>query len=402
MIDSIYVALSGLNGYSRGLKLIANNTANLNTPGFKGSSLLFADMYASGGGLSGPGSGGFGSYGLGLNTLGTVLSFEQGQFQRTNNVLDLAVNGLGLFMVRDADGTIRYTRDGQFKFNEDGVLVTSSAAEEQVMAFGTDGAIGPVSIADLRTQIATATTRVTFGGNIVLGSNGATVQNVTIYDPAGSARTLSVRFEAVAGNPSSWNVTVRAEDGNPIGDSHPIVFGTNGVPTTGEFTLDYPVAGGQTIPIVFDFTRNVTCELGTFNLAMATQNGHSSGRLTEWSFDESGTLVLKYSNGQTVRSDGQDGRPHIRLAMGRFESIDSIRAVGNNRFEVVDQRSWVVGYANDNGFGSIRSSQIEMSNVDLSSQFSDLVIMQRGYQASSQVVSTANEMLAELFGMKGK
>lgn len=400
MIDSVYIALSGLSGYSRGLKVIANNTANLNTPGFKGSSLLFADMYYSGGGLGGPGTGGFGSYGLGLETLGTVLSFQQGQFQKTNNVLDLAVDGLGLFMVQDASGTIRYTRDGQFRFNSDGLLVTSSAVEEQVMAFGANGVIGPVNIADLRTQYADATRTVTFGGNITLGSNETTVGNVAIYDRAGTAHTLTVRFEAVPNTPGAWNVTVR-DDTTQIGDQHQITF-SNGLPVTGQnqFTINY---GPDAIPIVFDFSRNVTCYgSGSSTIAMATQDGHPPGLLTDVTFDETGTLVTKYSNGQTVRGGEEGERPQIRLAMARFDSIDSVRAVGNNRFEAVDPRAWIIGFANDNGFGAIRSSQIEMSNVDLSSQFSDLVIMQRGYQASSQVVSTANEMMAELFGMKGK
>jgi flagellar hook protein FlgE len=102
--------------------------------------------------------------------------------------------------------------------------------------------------------------------------------------------------------------------------------------------------------------------------------------------------VLAYSNGQTVK--GQ------RLAMGRFDTLDGVTAVGNNEFDATNPLAWHAGYAGEGGFGGIRPGMVELSNVDLSREFSDLVIMQRGYQASSQVITTANDMLEQLFHMK--
>jgi len=391
MIDSIFTALSGLRGYSTGLKVIANNTANLNTPGFKGSSVLFADMYNAGGGLGGPGTGG-----LGLSTLGTVFSFQQGQFQTTNDPLNLAVDGLGLFVLRDPNsGQIRYTRDGQFKFNNDGVLVTSGS-EELVLGLDGPNGLGPITIANVRTDLAAATTAVTFGGNLTTGLSTATVNNVTIYDVAGTAHTLTLQFDAVAGTPGAWNVTVR--DGTTTIATEQRIQFNNGVPVAGQATVNfnYTVEGQAALPIRLDFSQNVTSYGSgtTTSLAMATQDGHGPGQLQGTAFDEDGTMVLSYSNGRKVRT--------TRLALARFDSADAVRAAGDNRFEAVDMRAWIMGYAKSNGFGSIKSSNLEMSNVDLSAQFSDLVIMQRGYQAASQVVSTANEMLADLFSMKGK
>jgi flagellar hook protein FlgE len=119
---------------------------------------------------------------------------------------------------------------------------------------------------------------------------------------------------------------------------------------------------------------------------------YGPGGLTKVTFDATGVLLLAYSNGQTVRGP--------RLALGRFNSQDAIGSLGNNEFEVLDGKAWQIGVAEEQGFGSVRAGMIEMSNVALSQQFSDLVIMQRGYQACSQIVSTANDMLNELFAMR--
>jgi flagellar hook protein FlgE len=112
------------------------------------------------------------------------------------------------------------------------------------------------------------------------------------------------------------------------------------------------------------------------------------------SFDALGTLVLSYSNGQTVKG--------ARLALGRFDSLEAVESAGNNEFDATNTLAWHMGRAGEGSFGAVRSGMIELSNVDLSREFSDLVIMQRGYQASSQVITTANDMLKELFDMTGR
>src|SRR3954471_8343015 len=113
MLNSIYIGMTGLQGYSQGLRVIANNTANLNTPGFKGSTLQFADMFYTN---DGSGAGNM-QVGYGLHTAGTVLNFQQGELRQTGNNLDLAIDGQGLFTVQDAAGNTHYTRAGQFTFN---------------------------------------------------------------------------------------------------------------------------------------------------------------------------------------------------------------------------------------------------------------------------------------------
>jgi flagellar hook protein FlgE len=393
MIDTIYIAMTGLNGYERGLRVIANNTANLNTPGFKGSSLLFSDLYQSTGNL-GAGTPGAGATGYGLNTLGTLINFRQGQLQATSSGLDLAVDGLGMFVLQTADGRLHYTRDGQFAFDLDGYLV-SSTSKEQVLALEDGGALVPITIAALGTNAARATGNVLFRGNVSSTATTRTISGVTVLDRLGTSHTLSVRLDAVAGSPGTWDVTLL--DGAATVGAGQIAF-LNGQPDPAmcRVTIDYAVAGQDPLPVTLDFSTNVTSfDSGGFStIAVASQDGVAAGTLTGATFDSKGVLQLTYSNGEEVAG--------AQIALARFGSSDAIAAAGDNVFEARDQRTWQTGTAESQGFGSIRSSMLETANVDLSQEFSNLVIMQRGYQASSQVVSTANEMLGELFGMRGK
>lgn len=392
MIDSIYVAMSGLHGYEQGLRTISNNTANLNTPGFKSSSLQFADMFSSSNGYAVSGSVGQGQFGFGLNTVGTALNFKQGQMQTTGNDLDVAVDGQGLFSLRAADGSVRYSRDGQFKFNNDGVLVSSTTGEA-VLALDGTGSLAQISIANLKGNAAKPTGTVLFSGNLSSAVSTFTVGGITVIDGAGTSYTLSARLDAVVGTPGSWTVTLL--DGTTTVGTGTVAF-INGTPdpANSRVAVTFNPPGQSPVPLSLDFSGNVTSSGAstTSTLSMASQDGFGPGGLTKVTFDAAGVLQLSYSNGQTVKG--------ARLALGRFNSQDAIDSIGDNEFAIKDGRAWQSGAAQEQGFGTVRAGMVEMSNVDLSQQFSDLVIMQRGYQACSQIVSTANDMLTELFAMR--
>src|SRR4051812_31094213 len=180
MLDSIYVAMTGLNGYSQGLRVIANNTANINTPGFKGSTLQFADMFYS----SGAAADGTMQVGYGLNTAGTVLNFKQGELSQTGNSLDLAIDGQGLFTLQDANGNLHYTRAGQFTFDSGGVLVSRIDASK-VMGLDATGNLVPITLTDLSIAAGKATATVNFAGNLSSSATTQTVSGVTVYDELG-------------------------------------------------------------------------------------------------------------------------------------------------------------------------------------------------------------------------
>jgi flagellar hook protein FlgE len=397
MLSSIYIGMSGLQGYSQGLRVIANNTANINTPGYKGSSLQFADMFYSNSN-SGSGSGMM-QVGYGLNTAGTILNFEQGELRQTGNSLDLAIDGQGLFTVQDSAGNLHYTRAGQFTFNADGVLV-SRVDGSKVMGQDANGVTGEITIAGHSTTLGKATTTAKFAGNISSTALTKTIPNVKVIDSVGGEHLLDIVLTN-NGATTAGNWTVQLMDGaTSVGTA--VGAGTiqfsNGFPVAGsdKVTFNYTPAGLAPMTVVFDFSTDVSSvPSGTLStIAFTTQDGFGPGNLTGVSFDSLGTLVMAYSNGQTVKGS--------RLSLGRFDSLDAIAATGNNQFDATNSLAWHTGLAGGGGFGSIRSGMVELSNVDLSQEFSDLVIMQRGYQASSQVISTANDMLQELFQMKSK
>ncbi|RYY67468.1 MAG: flagellar hook-basal body complex protein [Comamonadaceae bacterium] len=172
----------------------------------------------------------------------------------------------------------------------------------------------------------------------------------------------------------------------------------DGSPTvaTEKLTFNYTPAGRAARPVVLDFSSDVTSfASGTLStLAMASQDGYAPGNLTTAAFDDKGELVATYANGQTVRGP--------RLLLARFSSPDAVEDLGGSRFAQANGLAWDSGAAGEGAFGRIRSGVLELSNVDLSREFSELVVMQRGYQASSQVIATANDMLQELFRMKAQ
>lgn len=390
MLDSIYIGMSGLTGYAQGLRVIANNTANVNTPGFKGSSLQFTDLFSSG-----SGNGGAGQVGHGLATNGTTLNFRQGELRQTGNALDLALNGEGLFTLKDQSGKIHYTRAGQFQFDSDGVLV-NRADGTRVMGLAANGTLAEVSIADARTTSGKASSVVSFTGNLSSTAATQSVNGITVFDAVGGEHALSLNFTNTnAAAAGSWQVALL--DGDTTVASKQIIF-DSGKPTaaTAQWRFDYAPAGLESLPLTFDFSEGVTSfaagNLST--LAMTRQDGFSPAALTKATFGTSGALSMTYANGQTVKG--------ARLALGRFDSLDDVSAIGGGSFDAINRNGWHVGGAETGAFGAISAGTVEISNVDLSQEFSDLVVMQRGYQASSQIMSTADDMLKELFAMSGK
>lgn len=397
MLESIYVGMTGLLGYSRGLRVIANNTANINTPGFKSSSLQFADMFYTGGNLSGGNaSQNYDQVGFGLNTTGTAMSFKQGELRQTGNDLDMAVDGQGLFVLQDAEGKTTYTRAGQFKFDDNGVLVSRSGGEK-VMGMDASGNLVEITLAGQLQNQGKPTTRIKFEGNLSnVDSVIPAVGNVLVVDAAGVTHTLSARFTVTSATAADGStVKVELMDGTTVVGSGQMSF-FNGPPTpaTSLVNITYVPAGQPPMALTLDFSTDVKLFAGPTTLAMKSQDGVAPGTLSGTAFDGNGVLRMTYSNSETTKG--------ARLALARFDSPDAVGSVGNNQFEILNKNAWHFGSAGEGAFGTVRAGQIEISNVDLSQEFSDLVIMQRGYQASSQVISTANDMLQELFSMKSK
>ncbi|MDR7268210.1 flagellar hook protein FlgE [Pelomonas saccharophila] len=395
MLDSIFIGTSGLQTFSADLKVISNNVANLNTPGFKASNSVFASLYYAGAGDgSGPSSGGSTRFGSGVAFDQAVVNFRSGELRQTGNPLDLNVNGEGLFVTRDkGTGNPVYTRAGQFEFNRDGVLVVRGT-ERQVMGLTATSAQTTITLDGLRISAPRATTAVKMGGNLSSSATDFNLFNLKVIDAVGGEHALSVNFKPKTGVAGTW--VVKITDGTTDVAAGEIQF-SNGIPSPIANTLNftYAPAGVAGTNITLDFSGNVTSfDTGsTSSLAVGSSDGYGVGTLSQISFDADGTMGLSYSNGQNAKG--------ARIALARFDANAELKPQGGSDFTYDSGQGVHIGKANQGGFGSIGSSQIEGSNVDLASEFSDLIVAQRGYQASSRIVSTANELLQDLFDMKG-
>jgi flagellar hook protein FlgE len=405
MLSSLYTALSGMLGFSKGLDVISNNIANLNTPGFKSSQLEFRDLfyrYADGGGTS---EGGRSQVGAGLDTKSTRTAFREGELRETGNALDVAIDGNGFLVLRPKDsgktygapGTDVYSRAGQLEFGTDGILVETSSGA-RVMGF--DGvALHEISIDALRTSAPVATTRVRISGNLSAGSASADLNNVALIDAAGRSRTVALHFTKDSADSAHWFAEARDENNQLLGSGE-VRFQANGSPTAGanafSFTLT-PGAAAITVdlgePGSFSSVTNFSGPTQS-DLQVRSQDGAAAGSLTRATFDENGTLRLTYSNGRT-----QSG-PSLALAW--FDDLQSLRHAEGAVFVNDSGAQPILGTANAGVMGRVDSGRVELSNVELTEQFTDLIILQRGYQASSQVTSVANEMIQQLLNLDGK
>lgn len=394
MIDSIFVALSGMKAHERGLNVISSNIANMNTPGFRGSSVSFSDVFLP----SGWQNGSFGSLGAGVDFSRTRLDMHLVDPQQTGRELDVALQGEGFFVIQDESGSIRYTRDGRFDFNDDGELLASDG-KSKVMT-RVNGQLVPVSIKDLQVNPPKATTKVSYSG--ILSSDDLdekfTIETLTVFDKDGGKHTLKVEFARQDDNDptnpgngisKTWTMTL-FEGTEEVGHGDIAFDSFDPQESTLHLTLQLKNATAE-----IDFALN-DLQGGNFgnntNVTVKDQDGFASGTLTAKTFDAKGVLKLTYSNNQ--KADG------ATLVLARIPSDDGLVQIGDSLFEYKGTRPVELREADDNL--KVASQSLEPSNVDLTQQFSVLILMQRGYQASSQVISTANDMLQQLFDMRGR
>jgi flagellar hook protein FlgE len=395
MLESIYIGMTGLDSYAKGLNVISNNVANLNTTGFKGSQLQFADLYYkdSDAGL-GSGNEQQQQVGAGVGTGGTVLNFQQGEARQTGNDLDVLIDGPGLFVLRK-DGQTTYTRAGQFEFDKDGFLVDRVTGGRVTSLAG--GTLGDFSLSGLRASAPKATSSVKFSGNLSSGDQQHVITTVTVYDALGTPSTLRITFDnRNSVTPGAWDVTVLTSDSKTLGTGRIVM--KDGKPVVGSDAVEitFTPQNGQEVSFKLDFSTEVTSyPAGSEStLASGKNDGYPAGSLVKASFDSDGNFVTTYSNGQTDK--------HGRLALAWFNQPDALEQLGNNQYVNRFGQDAHYGSPGVAEFGKVQAKALESSNVDLSQQFGEMIITQRGYQASSQVLTTANEMIQQLLDMRGK
>jgi flagellar hook protein FlgE len=420
-VGSFSAGLSGLNANGTYLSVIGNNLANINTIGFKSSSVTFQDLVSQtvGGSSVNPTQ-----VGLGVTTGAISPVFSQGAIENTREATNVAIQGGGLFVVADDDGSQAYTRAGNFSFNKDGVLVTPAGHFVQgytqidplTGAVLTTGQPGNISVPPgvLRAPFATSTftTRTNLNADTATGATFTAA--VQIYDSLGSPHVATVTYTKQAGA-GAWNYAVTVPGADVVGGTAgtPMTVGTGSLVFDGNGTLSTVNGGAPAdVSITTPAWRNGagastwswnivdtdgSATLSGFAITSATssirQNGSAPGTMDNIAIDPDGTITATFGAGQTV-AIGQ-------LALATFNNPKGLVKLGQNRYgESAAAGVPNVGVAGTGGRGTLIGSALEQSNVDIAQEFTQMILAQRGYQANSKTITVSDELLVDTLNLK--
>ncbi len=422
MIRSMFTAISSLSLHQKYLDVVSNNLANANTTGFKSSRVLFQDQFSQ---MLNPGSspadplGGTNPTQIGLGVrLGYISpNFTQGTLQNTGRNMDLGIQGDGFF-VYGKDAGRRYSREGSMNLDADGYLVNAATGlRTQGWLTGANGVDTNLPIGDIKVDtektLAKATENVHFGGNLSAATatdgTGSVSVSMGAYDSLGALTTASVKFTRSATDPLTWNwAVVDPATGLPnaaagVGDGT-ITFDANGQLDTTLATnpvVTTPVqipgsagsANGGQIALNLDFSKLTMLDAAS-SPTVTSQDGLAAGTVSDvYISPNNGAVSLVYTNGMTEQV-GQ-------LAMARFTNPNGlVRADGTAFLAGLNSGDPQIGAASTGGRGSIAAGYLEASNVDMAQEFTNMILAQRGFQASSRVITTSDEILQELVNLK--
>ncbi len=416
MLRSMFSGVSGLRAHQTMVDTIGNNIANVNTFGYKSSGVVFQDLLSqvlNGAGLPTDQVGGTNpnQVGLGVKVADIATNFTQGAAQLTGRSTDLSIQGDGFFIVKNGTGQQLFTRAGAFNFDAFGRLVTSSGDIVQGWTANSDGTINTnAAVANitmpLGQQLAPEeTTEVTMGGNLDASAADGTIvtSSIVVYDQQGTPFNLTIDFEKTA-TADEWTVSASADvDGDGTPDTLTVAGGpltfdpATGEVTSGALTIDMGLGTfGGPISLATGAAGDpdgLVQFSGPSGAAALRQNGNELGSLQSFTIGADGTVTGVFSNGRN--------RPLAQLALASFTNPAGLEKAGNSTFRTtVNSGNAQIGGPGGGGRGTILSSTLEMSNVDLAREFTNLIIAQRGYQANSRVITSSDELLQELVNLK--
>ncbi|KRC78109.1 flagellar hook-basal body complex protein [Sphingomonas sp. Root241] len=392
MFGAIYIGLSGLNAYSKGLQQVSNNVTNLNTSGFKSSTVSFQNYYSAkdSGGLSYTPNDRNGGNGVGIAD--SRLSFQQGELRQSDRDLDLSVDGTGFLVLLDGTETL-YARTGSFEVDKDGYIILSGT-DYRLAALDSSNHPVALSVDAVRTNPPKATTAIKFADNLSSTATSFAISDLTVYDASGGAHVWKVAFakDADAGA-GAWKVTVTDNKNVTIGTQSLKFIGSTVDPATAR--LDFTDAAAA-FTVSLDFSGGVTSyssgEVST--MRSASIDGQAVGTITTVTVNSKGKLEIGYSNSQKQELGA--------IAIADFRDPQSLEQRTGGIFAQTGGGSHEFLNSEDPRVGKVVSKRLEASNVDLSQEFGDLILIQRGFQAASQIVSVSNDMIQQLFGIRGQ
>lgn len=418
-MPSFSTPLSGLNAASAALRTVSNNLANLNTDGYKTQTTNFSDLFYQNLGTSG--SGASIQAGLGVQTAGTESDLTNGSISSTGISSNAALNGAGYFVTQSAGGEVNYTRDGDFTTNTNGQLITQGGSF--VLGYpATNGVINqniglqPINVGSTTESAASATTSISLGANLSSTTAvGGTFQTpIDVYDSLGQSHLLTVTYTKTATNTWSYNVT--ADGGELLGSNGaPGTAGTQTSVGTGTITFDGngnivsptanvpltvgPLAdGAKTLAISWELIQPNGTSLITQNSSASTpnnqqQNGFPSGTLSSYNLLQDGTVQATFTNGQTS-AIGQ-------IAVASFSNAEGLTLDGGGEYTAsAASGEATVGVAGLGGRGTVSGSSVELSNVDLATQMSQLIVYQSAYQANAKTITAFDQLEQATIALK--
>jgi flagellar hook protein FlgE len=413
MMRALFAAIAGLQNHITYMDVVGNNIANVNTQGFKASRITFQDMLSQTiSGASSPTENRGGTnpqqVGLGMKIGGIDVMHTQGTLQATGRNTDFAIQGAGFFIVRDGNRTF-YTRDGAFDVAVTGELVNpTNGYKVQGWSANTDGEVdlnAPVEsiIIPLGQSIAAQqTSNVTLQGNLdsTVDDGDTFSTTLDVYDSLGGVHPLTITFEKTGAN--QWSVTASGAgiDSATVNPAT-LEFDANGrlsTPAPGDsieidVTLDAAAANGADTSVPIDIkVDGLTQFAGAGAVAPTFNNGFSAGSLVSFTVGPGGDINGIFSNG-TTRLLGQ-------VAMANFTNPAGLQRSGSNLYESTANSGVPnIGTPGTGGRGTVGAGVLEGSNTDLAREFTNVVIAQRGFQASSRIISTSEQMLEGLVNL---
>jgi flagellar hook protein FlgE len=415
MFTSFSTALSALGAHTTAVDVVGNNLANLNTAGYKASVVAFSDLVTQslGAGL------GETQVGFGVARPVTIRQFSQGAIQASSGPLDVAIQGDGFLVVRDPlNDAVLYTRGGNLQVNREGQLVTSNGFRLQgwnevngVLDTTQPPTDVMVPVGSLRAPV--ATTSFSFDLNLDAAGVDAPVAttfstSIEVYDSLGGSHVVSVKFTKAAA-PGAWDYAMTFPDSDLATPPFAPVTGTIEFDSDGKLITPGPADampemqvtglknGASDMTMTWNLYHGATPRLTQFAqpsaVAANAQDGFPAAQLVRVGIGDGGRVLAQYSNGQQV-AVGQ-------LSMASIRNPESLIAVGNNNFQLSARSALpAVGLPGTGGRGKIIGGAVEFSTVDIAREFTNLIVLQRGYQANARVVTAVDEISQETINLK--
>jgi flagellar hook protein FlgE len=398
VLRSLFSGISGLRTHQTQMDVVSNNIANVNTTGFKASATVFEDTLSQMVRTSGVPTTNLGGLnpaqiGLGVQLGGITTNFRQGSAQSTGRSTDLMLQGDGFFIL-GSGGQQAYTRAGAFNFDTNGRLVNAEGMRVQGWAatagvVNTDGPLSDILVPAGTQLPPTPSSAVGISGNISAGTTTPLTLGATVYDSAGVAHSLSILLTSTGASSFDVDITDMSDPGStPV--SGTLQFQTDGTYDPASTAATITTADGTVVTLNLS---GASMYGGPKSLAVTSVDGAAAGTLQQFQIDQDGTIIGVFSN--------QQKQALGKIALANFTNPAGLEKIGTTAF-VESSNSGLpqIGIAGSGGRGTLLGGTLEMSNVDLAQEFTNMIIAQRGFQANSRVITTSDQMLQELVDIK--